>query len=332
MGYILVVGGAGYIGSHTVLALEAAGFRPLVFDNLSSGHADAVEGFPLIEGDIRDRAALDAVFKDYDIEAVIHFAAFIEAGESMHSPLKFFDNNMVGSLRLLEAMQAHSVTKLIFSSTAAVYGIPDHNNAITEEDPKAPVNPYGTSKLMVEHMMKDAATAHDMQMVALRYFNAAGADPEGRTGERHDPETHLIPLVLQAAMGVRENISIFGTDYPTPDGTCVRDYIHVADLADAHVKALLHLLKQKKSVGYFDAFNLGNGAGYSVRQVVDMVRRITGKDFKIQERDRRPGDPPVLIASSEKARKTLNWSPTYAELENIIAHAHEYCKKTLSLQ
>ncbi|SDE72072.1 UDP-glucose 4-epimerase GalE [Kordiimonas lacus] len=325
---ILVPGGAGFIGSHTLLALKAAGYTPLVLDNLSNGHQDAVLDANFIEGDIRDEALLDQLFENHAIDAVVHFAAFIEAGESVRDPMKFYDNNVAGSLNLVRAMVRHGVRKMVFSSTAAVYG--DSTDApLTEDLPKVPINPYGQTKWAVECMLRDTAAADGLQAIALRYFNAAGADPEGRLGERHDPETHLIPLVLQAASGQRDAISIFGTDYDTRDGTCIRDYIHVADLADAHVKALEHLFTQDDSKvrgrrGFYDAFNLGNGQGFSVREVVDAAKQVTGVDFTVKEEERRPGDPAVLVANAEKARTTLGWSPSIPALEDMVAHAWNF--------
>jgi len=328
---ILVPGGAGFIGSHTLLALQAAGYQPLVLDNLSNGHRDAVLDAPFIQGDIRDEALLDQLFQDYPVDAVVHFAAFIEAGESVRDPMKFYDNNVAGSLNLIRAMVRHGVRKMVFSSTAAVYG-DSTDAALTEDLPKAPINPYGQTKWAVECMLRDTAAAEGLQAIALRYFNAAGADAEGRLGERHDPETHLIPLVLQAASGKRPAISIFGTDYDTPDGTCIRDYIHVSDLAAAHVKALQHLFDMDDSnglseAGFYDAFNLGNGQGFSVREVVNAAKQVTGIDFAVKEEARRPGDPATLVADASKAHDTLGWMPETPALDDMVAHAWRFMNR-----
>ena len=338
---VLVTGGAGFIGIHTVAALEAAGYEVLVFDNLSNGHRDyfvphsasgqASVAAKLIEGDILDGAALDQLFEDHAIDAVVHFAAFIEAGESVIDPLSFYNNNMGGSLCLLAAMERANVSRIVFSSTAAVYGQPESSGSITEDMAKEPINPYGDSKWAVECMLRDCAVAHGLQAIALRYFNAAGSDPSARFGERHEPETHLIPLALQAAAGTRPAIKIFGTDYATPDGSCVRDYIHVSDLADAHVKALQHLLElptdnPPSTGGFYDAYNLGTGTGFSVREVLETTQRVTGVDFLITEEARRPGDPAVLVANADKAKSTFKWQPQYPNLEQMIAHAWVYAK------
>lgn len=340
MAKILVPGGAGFIGAHTVAALADAGFQTLVLDNLSNGHRDSLSnidlpGVDFIEGDIRDASLLDQIFADHQIDAVIHFAAFIEAGESVRDPLSFYDNNTAGSMCLLAAMQRASVKRVVFSSTAAVYGQPREQAPLLETLPKAPINPYGESKWAVECMLRDCAVAHGLQSVALRYFNAAGSDPDGRFGERHEPESHLIPLALQAANGKRPNIKIFGTDYDTPDGTCVRDYIHVSDLADAHVKALQYLFdlptgkadpETTGNAGFYDAYNLGTGHGFSVRQVIETAKRVTGINFNVLEENRRPGDPARLVANSDKAKATFNWQPRYPALEDMVAHAWAYLK------
>ncbi|GAA6620975.1 UDP-glucose 4-epimerase GalE [Scytonema sp. NUACC26] len=322
---ILVTGGAGYIGSHTVLALKLAGFDVIVLDNLVYGHRDLVEKVlqvKLVEGDTNDQALLSDLFKTHDIAAVMHFSAYAYVGESVSDPAKYYRNNVTGTLTLLEAMLAASVKKFVFSSTCATYGVPQVV-PIPEDHPQNPINPYGATKLMVEKILSDFDAAYDFKSVRFRYFNAAGAHPEGLLGEDHNPETHLIPLVLLAAMGKRESISVFGTDYPTPDGTCVRDYIHVTDLADAHVLGLEYLLKGGNS----EVFNLGNGNGFSVKEVIDTAKKVTGKDIKVVECDRRPGDPPALIGSGEKARKILGWNPQYASLENIISHAWHWHQK-----
>ncbi len=322
---VLVTGGAGYIGSHTVLALQQAGYTVIVLDNLVYGHRDIAESVlkvTLIEGDTNDRALLDRLFTEYDIAAVMHFAAYAYVGESVNDPAKYYRNNVVGTLTLLEAMVAHNVKKFVFSSTCASYGVPK-TIPIPEDHPQAPINPYGMSKLMVEHILADFDRAYDFKAVRFRYFNAAGADPQGRLGEDHNPETHLIPLVLMAALGKRPSISIFGTDYPTPDGTCIRDYIHVSDLADAHVQGLEYLLKGGDS----QIFNLGNGNGFSVKEVIDTARQVTGREIVAVECDRREGDPPALVGSSDRARKILGWNPKYSDITEIIRHAWQWHQK-----
>ncbi|MGF1672180.1 MAG: UDP-glucose 4-epimerase GalE [Rivularia sp. (in: cyanobacteria)] len=319
---ILVTGGAGYIGSHTVLALKQAGYEVLILDNLVYGHRDLVEQVlkvELIEGDTSDRDLLDKLFATRNIAAVMHFSAYAYVGESVTDPAKYYRNNVIGTITLLEAMLAASVKKFVFSSTCATYGVPE-TVPIPEDHPQNPINPYGATKLMVERILADFNEAYDFRSVRFRYFNAAGANPEGLLGEDHNPETHLIPLVLQTALGKRESISIFGTDYPTNDGTCVRDYIHVSDLADAHVLGLEYLLKGGDS----DFFNLGNGNGFSVKEVIEAARLVTGKEIKVVECDRRPGDPPALIGSAQKARKILGWQPQYTNIKDIITHAWEW--------
>ena len=326
---ILVFGGAGYIGSHVVLALKMAGYDVVILDNLIYGHKDLVEQVLQVElviGDIADRTLLDRLFKTHNIAAVMHFAAYAYVGESVEEPAKYYRNNFMGSLILLEAMLAASVTKLVFSSTCATYGIPA-TVPVTEEHPQNPINPYGASKLMVERILSDFDQAYDFRSVCFRYFNAAGADPTGLLGEDHTPETHLIPLVLLAALGKRESVSIFGTDYPTPDGSCIRDYIHVADLAQAHLLGLEYLLKGGNS----DVFNLGNGNGFSVREVIETARKVTGKDIKVIERDRRPGDPPCLVGSGEKATKIIGWNPQYSWLDDILSHAWQWHQHRLGV-
>jgi len=322
---ILVTGGAGYIGSHTVLALKQAGYEVLILDNLVYGHRDLVEQVlqvELIQGDTSDRDLLDKLFATRNIAAVMHFSAYAYVGESVTDPAKYYRNNVIGTITLLEAMLAASVKKFVFSSTCATYGVPEMV-PIPEDHPQNPINPYGATKLMVERILADFNEAYDFRSVRFRYFNAAGANPEGLLGEDHNPETHLIPLVLQTALGKRESISIFGTDYPTNDGTCVRDYIHVSDLADAHVLGLEYLLKGGDSA----FFNLGNGNGFSVKEVIETARLVTGREIKAVECDRRPGDPPALIGSAEKARKILGWQPQYTNLKDIVTHAWEWHQK-----
>ncbi len=319
---ILVTGGAGYIGSHTVLALKQAGFDVIILDNLVYGHRDLVEKVlqvELVVGDTGDRPLLDDLFKTHDIAAVIHFSAYAYVGESVTDPAKYYRNNVLGTLTLLEAMLAASVKNFVFSSTCATYGVPEVV-PIPEDHPQNPINPYGATKLMVERILSDFDVAYGFKSVRFRYFNAAGADPNGRLGEDHNPETHLIPLVLQTALGKRESISVFGTDYPTADGTCIRDYIHVSDLADAHVLGLEYLLKGGDS----EVFNLGNGNGFSVKEVIETAKLVTGKDIKVVECDRRPGDPPALIGSGDKAKKILGWHPQYSSLKEILTHAWQW--------
>lgn len=322
---ILVTGGAGYIGSHSVLALQQAGYEVIVLDNLVYGHQDLVENVlktKLIIGDTSDRTLLKQIFSEHQIDAVMHFAAYAYVGESVTKPAKYYRNNVLGTFSLLEAMREAGVNNFVFSSTCATYGVPD-SIPIVEDQPQNPVNPYGATKLMVERILKDFSFAYNLRSVCLRYFNAAGADPQGRLGEDHNPETHLIPLVLQTALGHRESISIFGTDYDTRDGSCIRDYIHVLDLAQAHILALEYLLQDGKT----DVFNLGNGNGFSVKEVIATAREITGKEIKAQISDRRPGDPPALIGSGEKARQILGWKPKYANLTEIITHAWQWHQK-----
>ena len=319
---ILVTGGAGYIGSHAVLALKNAGYEVVVLDNLSNGHRELVEQVlqvKLIVGDTSDRALLDNIFTTHNITAVMHFAAYIAVGESVTDPAKYYHNNVAGTLTLLEAMLAASINKFIFSSTCALYGVPKFV-PLTEDHPQDPISPYATTKWMVERILSDFDTAYNLKSVRFRYFNAAGADPTGLLGEDHEPETHLIPLVLMAALGKRESILIFGTDYPTSDGTCIRDYIHVTDLAQAHVLGLEYLLKGGDS----EVFNLGNGSGFSVREVIESAKEVTGAEIKIEERDRRPGDPPILVGSSDKASKVLGWRPQYPNIKDILTHAWQW--------
>lgn len=317
---VLVCGGAGYIGSHTVYELIDNNHNVVVIDNLSKGHKQAVhKDAKLYVGDLRDGDFLDKVFSENKIDAVIDFAAFSLVGESVTQPLKYFDNNVYGTIKLLETMVKADVKKIVFSSTAATYGEPE-SIPILESDKTEPTNPYGESKLTVEKILKWSDVAYGIKYVALRYFNAAGAHISGKIGEDHSPETHLIPLIIQAALGKRDKIAIFGNDYPTPDGTCVRDYIHVTDLADAHIKAIEKLFKDNTSAVY----NLGNGTGFSVAQVIEKTKEVTGKDFRVDVEGRRAGDPSTLIASSEKAMKELNWKPRYNTLEQIIDTAWKW--------
>jgi UDP-glucose 4-epimerase len=322
---VLVTGGAGYIGSHAVLALKEAGYRVVVLDNLVYGHLDIVEtvlDVEFVHGDISDRPLLDQVFQTYPIDAVIHFAAYAYVGESVTNPAKYYRNNVVGTLTLLEAMVQAEVFKIVFSSTCASYGNP-HQIPIPEDHPQSPINPYGMSKLMVEQILEDFDRAYGLRSVRFRYFNAAGADPQGRLGEDHSPETHLIPLILLTALGQREHITVFGTDYKTPDGTCIRDYIHVSDLADAHILGLKYLLDD----GETSVFNLGNGEGFSVKEVITAAREITGLPITVEEGPRRAGDPAILIGSATKARKVLGWDPQYNQIEVILDHAWRWHQK-----
>jgi UDP-glucose 4-epimerase len=320
--YILVVGGAGYIGSHMTKMLVRSGYDVLVLDNLSTGFRNAVRYGRLIEGDLADHSLLDRLFAENRIDAVLHFAALSQVGESVQNPALYYRNNVANTLNLLDAMLAHGVRRFIFSSTAAIFGEPE-TSRIAEDHPQRPINPYGRSKRMVEEILQDYDRAYGLRYVSLRYFNAAGADPEGELGERHDPESHLIPLVLQAASGRRAQIAVYGNDYPTPDGTCIRDYIHVWDLCSAHRLALEHLL----AGGQSDAFNLGNGAGFSVQAVIDTARRVTGRTIPASVQERRAGDPAILVAESAKARAILGWEPHFDALDTIIAHAWDWEQK-----
>ena len=316
---ILVCGGAGYIGSHINKELNKNGYETVVFDNLIYGHREAVKWGTFIEGDLSNTEDIEKVFSTYDIEAVFHFAAYAYVGESVNEPEKYYYNNVVNTLNLLKVMRKHNCKKIIFSSTCATYGEPE-KVPITEDMPQNPINPYGMTKLTVERIFKDYKKAYGLQFAVLRYFNAAGADPDGEIGESHDPETHIIPLVLDAASGKRADIKVFGTDYDTPDGSCIRDYIHVTDLADAHLRALHYL----ENGGEGDFFNLGNTIGTSVLEIVDSVKRVTGKDFKVILSDRRAGDPAKLVGSSEKARRVLGWEPKYADIDTIVKNAWEW--------
>ncbi len=322
MNKILVVGGAGYIGSHMCKYLSRNGCVPVVLDNLSMGHREAVQWGPLFEGNMDDQSLLETIFTTHDIKAVMHFAAFCYVGESVATPLKYYQNNISATLGLLQGMLAHDVKKLIFSSTCATYGEPDFL-PITEKHPQNPINPYGRSKLMMEQIFADLDKADGLQTVCLRYFNAAGADPEGELGEDHDPETHLIPLILATALGLRDELTVFGNDYPTVDGTCVRDYIHITDLAQAHFLSLQYLLQGGKSKQY----NLGNGSGSSILDVMNSAGRVTGKKISYTCAARRPGDPAILIGSSDKATLELGWKPLYADLDVILETAWSWLKK-----
>lgn len=321
---ILVVGGAGYIGSHMVKMLLDTGHDVITLDNLSSGHRDAVLGGIFIEGDLSDIACLNRLFEQYYPEAVMHFASFIQVGESVRKPDIYYRNNVTNTLNLLDAMLKYDVKKFIFSSTAAVFGEPDYV-PIDEAHPNRPLNPYGRSKWMIEQVLADYDRAFEFRSVSLRYFNAAGADPEGQLGERHDPETHLIPLILQAASGRRENMHVFGRDYDTPDGTCIRDYIHIMDLCAAHLAALEYLNQD----GATDCFNLGNGSGFSVQEVIDAVQKISGKKVTVLDGPRREGDPARLVADAKRAKTVLSWQPKFTELETIVSHAWQWELKQL---
>lgn len=316
MAVVFVTGGAGYIGSHTCKALAEAGDTPVVIDNMSNGHEWAVNWGPLERGDIRDAAFLSQVFRHHRPQSVIHFAGLIQVGESVRRPELYYDNNVVGTLTLLEAMRAHGVGCIVFSSTCAIFGQPEPM-PLTEDLPHRPINPYGASKSFIEQLLRDYAAAHGLRSAALRYFNAAGADPSGRIGEAHEPESHLIPLAIAAAQGLRPALQVFGDDYDTADGTCIRDYVHVDDLADAHIRALAWLTGE---AGHH-TFNLGNGTGYSVRQVIDTVERVTGLTVPTIVAPRRAGDPPALVGDSTKARQVLGWQPRFAALDDIVESA-----------
>ena len=326
---ILVTGGAGYIGSHTVRELRDRGMDCVVYDNLVTGHIEAVGDAPFVKGDIFDKELLLKTFAEYNVDSVVHFAAYSQVGESMAHPAKYYRNNVAGTLSLLDAMLEGGVKYLVFSSSAATYG-ESGEGLITEDSPQRPTSVYGQTKLMMEQFMADFDRAYGMRYVALRYFNAAGAHKSGEIGEAHDPESHLIPVILQAALGVRDHIGIYGDDYPTRDGTCIRDYIHITDLADAHIRALEYLKNGGKSTHY----NLGNGNGFSVKEVIQTARRVTGRAIPARVEGRRPGDPATLVASSEKIKRELGWDPQYDSLEEIVAsawkwhsaHPHGYAK------
>lgn len=323
MAATLIIGGAGYIGSHMVWHLHDADREVIVLDNFSSGHPELLPtDITCIDGDLGDRVLLDKLFTEYNIDAVMHFAAFIEVGESVVNPAKYYHNNVVNTLTLLDAMVAHKINYFVFSSTAATYGTPEYT-PIDRNHPAQPINPYGRSKLMVEQILADYDTAYGLKSVCLRYFNACGADAKGRSGECHDPESHLIPIILQVASGRRKAIKIFGEDYDSPDGSCVRDYIHISDLCSAHDLALQKLMQTQQSQKY----NLGNGTGFSVKQVIAAVEKVTSKTIKAEVAERRAGDPAVLVADATAAREELGWQPQYPDLEDIIKHAWAWEQK-----
>ena len=319
---ILVTGGAGYIGSHVNKQLHLQGYETLIYDNLIYGHRESVKWGMLEIGDLADEKRLEEVFTKYPIDAVMHFAAFAYVGESVREPAKYYKNNICNTIHLLEAMRRHQVHIIVFSSSCASYGVPAQL-PITEGMQQCPVSPYGRTKWMAEQILEDYRQAYELSYSCLRYFNAAGADPDGELGESHMPETHLIPLVLEAAAGMRESVSIYGTDYPTPDGTCIRDYIHVQDLADAHIRALEYLMSGGESV----CLNLGSGKGWSVAQVIDTVRQVTGRDFIVKKEAARAGDPPALVGSAELAGKVLGWQPRYGDLQVIVEHAWKWMQR-----
>lgn len=319
---ILVVGGAGYIGSHMVKMLKCHGHSTVTFDNLSNGKREKVVSGDIVIGDLADLSTLISLFSKNKFDAVMHFASCIDVNESIQNPLKYYENNVFCTLNLLKAMKKYDVKNLIFSSTAAIFGEPVYS-PIDEIHQQKPINPYGQSKLMIENILKDCNNAYGLKSVCLRYFNAAGADPDGELGECHEPETHLIPLVLQAASGRREDIKIFGNDYDTPDGSCIRDFIHVVDLCDAHLKALHALVGGMESKN----FNLGNGNGFSVKEVISVAEKVTGRKIKVKDENRREGDPAILVANSNAIKEELNWNPIYDELSTIIEHAWKWEKK-----
>ncbi|PCJ16972.1 MAG: UDP-glucose 4-epimerase GalE [Candidatus Cloacimonadota bacterium] len=319
---ILIVGGAGYIGSHTNKYLNDNNYKTVILDDLSYGHKDAVKWGDFVKGDMADDVILDKIFTEYKIIAVFHFSAFIAVGESVEKPGMYYNNNVSKTISLLNAMVRNNVDNFVFSSTCAIMGNPKYL-PIDESHPRNPINPYGWSKFMVEQILKDFKKAHNLNSVVLRYFNASGADPSGTIGEKHNPETHLIPLVLDAAIGRRDSISIFGTDYDTDDGTCVRDYIHVNDLAQAHLLSLEWMLKNKEC----NDFNLGNGTGFSVKQLIEVVKDVTGNDVEVVESGRREGDAGTLIGASDKAHSILGWKPKFDSLETIIETAWKWHQK-----
>lgn len=317
---ILITGGAGYIGSHINKMLAQKGYETVVFDNLVYGHREAVKWGVLEIGDLADEKRLDEIFKKYPIESVFHFAAYAYVGESVTEPSKYYNNNVANTLHLLDAMKKHDIKHIVFSSTCATYGVLQQM-PVTEEMEQKPINPYGASKLMIERILSDYHKAYGLNYCCLRYFNAAGADPDGEIGESHDPETHLIPLILAAAAGDREFIKVFGTDYPTRDGSCIRDYIHVTDLADAHLRAMDYLKKGGEST----CMNLGNCVGSTVLEVIEVARKVTGREIPMVLDNRRPGDPPILEGSAKKAEQLLGWKPKYGEIQVILEHAWKWC-------
>lgn len=319
---VLVCGGAGYIGSHVNKELWQEGYETVVFDNLVYGHREAVKWGDLVVGDLSSIEDIEKVFQQYKIDAVLHFAAYAYVGESVGSPEKYYYNNVVNTLNLLNVMKKYDCKKIVFSSTCATYGEPE-TVPITEDMSQNPINPYGATKLMVERIFKDYHTAYGLDFAVLRYFNAAGADPDGEIGESHTPETHIIPLILDAAAGKREDIKVFGTDYPTPDGSCIRDYIHVKDLATAHVLALKNIMNGGES----DFFNLGNTKGTSVLELCDSAKRVTGRDFKVTLVERREGDPAILVGSADKIKRVLGWTPIYGDIDTIVTHAWKWHEK-----
>jgi UDP-glucose 4-epimerase len=323
--YILVVGGAGYIGAHVNKFLHQNGFKTVVFDNLSRGYREFAKWGEFFKGDLLKEEQLRSCFEKYRIGAVMHFSAFALVEESIFHPERYYQNNVMGTLKLLEVMRTFGVEYFIFSSTCATYGLPE-KIPISEDHPQRPINPYGRTKLIIEEVLKDYERAYGLKHINLRYFNAAGADPDGEIGELHQPETHLIPLVLYTALGLRSEVKIYGTDYPTKDGTCIRDYIHVMDLAEAHLKALQYLIHKERS----DSFNLGNGYGHSVREVIEAAKKVTRKEFKVVESERRGGDPPILISSSQKAMEVLGWRPRYESIDEIIETAWKWSLKHFS--
>lgn len=315
---VLVVGGAGYIGCHTVRYLSRRGYQPIVYDNLSLGFADAVAGIPLVVGDLHDQALLEQTLREHQIHAVVHFAAYALVGESVSEPAKYYENNVIGTFRLLQAMRNCGVSKIVFSSTCATYGVPS-TVPIEETQTQQPINPYGFTKLAVERMLQDFHRAYGLRYAALRYFNAAGASPTSDIGEDHTPESHLIPIILQVALGQRPSVTVFGTDYPTPDGTCIRDYIHVDDLATAHERALARL-DEVETI----EVNLGSGQGFSVREVIAECQRVTGREIEVEFGPRRVGDPPELVAKPDRAKSLLDWQPRFSSLSNIVQTAWQW--------